>query len=138
MPYDKPLPKLNSDTFPFWEGCRQHELKFQQCHDCGHVRWPPATLCPQCLSTQTTRLTSKGFGRIYTYAVYHVAYHPGFAADLPYIVAVVELDEGPHLLTNIIGCPTDGIKCDLPVEVVWEDIDERTTLPKFRPLPLIE
>lgn len=136
MSYDKPLPKLNSDTFSFWEGCRQRELRFQQCDDCGHVRWPPADLCPKCHSTQTSRLISKGIGRVYTYAVYHVAYHPGFAADLPYTVAVVKLDEGPHLLTNIVCCRPDGVTCNMPVEVLWEDVDEGTTLPKFRPLSL--
>jgi hypothetical protein len=134
MPYDKPLPKLNSDNLPFWEGCRQHQLRFQQCSDCGHVRWPPSDFCPQCHSNHTTRLVSKGIGRIYTFAVYRVAYHPGFTADLPYTVAVVALDEGPHMLTNIIECRTDRLRCDMPVEVVWENVDEKTTLPKFRPV----
>lgn len=134
MPYNKPLPKVNGDNRPFWEGCRQHELRFQQCVDCGHVRWPPSDLCPQCHSKETKCVPSKGVGRVYTYAIYHTAYHPGFASELPYAVAVVALDEGPHLLTNIIGCQPDEVTCDMPVGVVWQDVDEKTTLPKFRPL----
>ena len=132
MAYDKPLPKLNPDNRPFWEGCRKHELRFQQCNHCGHVRWPPSHLCPQCHGTEINWLISKGIGRVYTFAVYHTAFHPGFAADLPYIVAVVALDEGPHLLTNIVDCPPERVKCDMPVEVVWEDVDEEITLPKFK------
>jgi uncharacterized OB-fold protein len=134
MPYDKPLPKLNTDNRPFWEGCRKHELRFQRCSDCGHVRWPPSVLCPQCHSTGINWLISKGIGRVYTFAVYHTAFHSGFATDLPYTVAVVALDEGPHLLTNIVDCRPDEVECDMPVEVIWEDVDERITLPKFRPL----
>ena len=77
---------------------------------------------------------SEGNGKVYTFAVYHTAFHPEFVADLPYTVAVVALDEGPHLLTNIVGCPPEAVKCDMPVAVVWEDVDEKITLPKFRPL----
>lgn len=134
MPYEKPLPKINADNAPFWEGCRRHELRFQQCNRCGHVRWPPSCLCPHCHCTETDWLISKGVGKIYTFAVYHTAFHEGFAAELPYTVAVVVLHEGPRLLTNIVDCRPDNVKCDMPVEVVWKDIDERITLPKFRPL----
>lgn len=134
MPYDKPLPKINADNRPFWEGCRRHELCFQRCAECGHVRWPPADRCPGCLSGNTDWLIASGTGRIYTYAVYHVSYHPGFAGDLPYTVAVVVLDEGPRLLTNIVGCQPEEVRCDMPVEVTWTDVDEQVSLPLFRPV----
>ncbi len=134
MPYDKPMPKINSDNRHFWEGCQKHELRFQQCEGCGHVRWPPSDICPHCHSFETDWLISKGVGRVYTFAVYHAAFYPGFTADLPYTVAVVALDEGPRLLTNIVCCRPEQIKCEMPVGVVWEDIDERITLPKFKPL----
>ena len=133
MPYEKPLPKINADNAPFWEGCRQHELKFQQCSHCKHIRWPPSHLCPRCHETAINWLISKGVGKIYTFAVYHAAFHPGFKAELPYTVAVVELDEGPHILTNIIGCPPEKVTCDMPVQVTWEEIEEGICLPKFMP-----
>jgi uncharacterized OB-fold protein len=133
MPYRKPLPKLNADTRPFWEGCRKHELRFQRCNDCGCVRWPPSYLCPDCHSNDMNWMISKGNGRVYTFAVYHAAFHPEFAADLPYTVAIVALDEGPRLLTNIVDCHPGELRCDMPVEVTWEDLDETITLPKFRP-----
>jgi len=134
MTYAKPVPRINADNRAFWEGCRQHELKFQQCAKCSQVRWPPSDLCPQCHSTDTDWLSSKGFGTVYTFAVYHAAFHPGFKADVPYTVAVVALDEGPRLLTNIVGCPPDQVRCDMPVEVTWQEVDEGITLPKFRPI----
>jgi uncharacterized OB-fold protein len=133
-PYSKPLPKLNGDNRPFWEGCKQHELRFQQCTACGLVRWPPAFLCPQCHSPQATWQVSSGLGKVHTFAVYHAAFHPAFTADLPYVVAVVALDDGPHLLTNLIECRPEEVKCDLRVQVTWEDVTEEITLPKFMPL----
>ncbi len=134
MPYEKPLPRVNSDNRPFWEGCREHELRFQQCKDCHHVRWPPSVLCPQCHGTEINWLTARGTGRVYTFTVYHQAFHPGFANELPYTVAVVAMDEGPHLLTNIVDCPPDKVECDMPVEVTWKDVNEEISLPKFRPV----
>jgi hypothetical protein len=75
-----------------------------------------------------------GKGKVYTYAVYHQAYQPGFENELPYVTAVVELEEGPHFLSNIVGCRPDEVKCDMPVQVVWEDITEEFSLPKFKPI----
>lgn len=97
------------------------------------MRWPPSIICPQCHSKETEWITASGKGRLYTYVVYHKAFHPGFANDLPYVVAVVELDEGPHLLTNMVGCNPGELDCDMLVEVLWEDITEEVSLPKFRP-----
>ena len=133
MTYRKPLPQPNADDRFFWEGCKRHQLLFQKCRDCGHVRWPAAIFCPQCHSDETEVITSAGKGILYTYAVYHRAYHPGFADDIPYVTAVVALDEGPHLLSNLVGYTPDALKCDMPLLVVWEDITPDFALPKFRP-----
>lgn len=131
--YEKPFPRINDDNREFWTGCRKHELRFQKCRVCGHVRWPPSILCPKCHSRDTEWIVALGKGRIYTFVVYHVAYDPAFEPDLPYVVATVALEEGPHLLTNIVGCAPAEISCDMPVEVCWEDITEEFSLPKFRP-----
>ena len=133
MSYKKPLPKPNADTAHFWDGCREHELRFQKCAKCGHVRWPASFLCPTCHSQETLWMTAKGRGKIYSYVIYHRAYHPGFEKDVPYAVALVELDEGPRMLTNIIGCRPEEVQCDMPVEIEWEDIEENISLPKFSP-----
>ncbi|HIE17640.1 MAG TPA: Zn-ribbon domain-containing OB-fold protein [Dehalococcoidia bacterium] len=132
MTYRKPLPQPNADTKPFWDGCKQHQLRFQKCRDCQYVRWPPSIICPRCHSQDTEWIVASGRGRVYTFAVYHQAFHESFREDLPYITAIIELEEGPHLLSNIVGCNPREVKCDMPVEVVWEDITEEFTLPKFR------
>jgi uncharacterized OB-fold protein len=134
MEYKKPLPKPNDDTRFFWEGCREHKLRFQKCADCGHVRWPPSIICPVCYSDHTDLITAAGRGMIFSYVIYHTAFHPAFEDDLPYVVAIVELEEGPRLLTNIVGCSHDELRCDLAVEVVWDDVTEDFSLPKFSPL----
>jgi hypothetical protein len=131
--YTKPLPNVNGDSKEFWAGCKAHELRFQKCEACGHVRWPPSIICPMCYSKDTKWILAEGKGSVYSFAVYHVAYHPGFENDLPYVVADVELVEGPRLLTNIIGCHPDEVRCEMSVEVTWEDITEEFSLPKFKP-----
>jgi uncharacterized OB-fold protein len=129
----KPLPKINADTKAFWEGCREHELRFQACGHCGHLRWPPAILCPRCLSRDTRLTSASGRGTVYSYAVYHVAFNPAFQADVPYVVALVALEEGPHILSNVVGCDPAEVSCDMAVEVDWDDVSETLTIPRFRP-----
>ena len=133
MTYKKPLPQPNSDNKSFWEGCREHQLRFQKCQSCNHVRWPPGIICPQCYSKETSWITATGRGTVYTYAVYHQAFHPAFKGELPYVTAIVALEEGPHFLTNIIGCAPEEVRCGMPVEVAWEDINQEFSLPKFKP-----
>jgi uncharacterized OB-fold protein len=133
MTYQKPLPQPNADDKSFWDGCREHRLLFQKCPDCGLIRWPPSMLCPNCHSHDTELVQSNGKGTVYTYAIYHQAYHPGFEDEVPYVTAVIELEEGPHFLSNIVDCAVHEIECNMPVEVVWEDIAEEFSLPKFRP-----
>lgn len=134
MKYQKPLPQPNADTRPFWDGCKEHQLRFQKCGNCGHVRWPPAIICPMCHSRETEWIVASGRGKTYTFAVSHHAFHKAFENDIPYVVAIVELEEGPHLLTNIVGCSPEEVRCDMPVEVTWEDITREFSLPKFKPV----
>ena len=129
----KPLPQPNADDRCFWEGCRKHELRFQKCTTCGLVRWPASVLCPNCHSTSTRWIMATGKGTVYTFAVHHRTYHPAFQNEVPYVTAVIKLEEGPHFLSNIIECKTNAVHCDMPVEVSWEDINEEFSLPKFKP-----
>jgi uncharacterized OB-fold protein len=134
MAYEKPLPKPNADDKAFWDGCKEHQLRFQKCQSCGLIRWPPSLICPNCSSQDTELVPLSGKGKVYTFVVYHQAYHPAFEKDLPYVTAVIQLEEGPCLLSNIVGCDPKAVKCDMPVEVTWEDITEEFSLPKFKPL----
>jgi hypothetical protein len=123
----------DDDTRPFWEGCRKHRLLFQKCQACGHVRWPPSIACPSCYSGNTEWITASGKGKVYTFAVFHKAVDPAFEDRVPYVAAVVELIEGPRMLTNVVGCEQSKISCDMSVEIVWEDVTDMVSLPNFRP-----
>ncbi|MBI2864170.1 MAG: Zn-ribbon domain-containing OB-fold protein [Chloroflexi bacterium] len=132
--YAGPLPTPTIDTAPFWEHCRKHELRMQKCLDCGHVRYPASVICPKCYSENSEWASMSGKGTIYSWVVFHQAYGAFFAGIVPYAVAIVELAEGPRMLTNIIACPLDEIDIGMPVEVAFEDITAEFALPKFRPL----
>jgi uncharacterized OB-fold protein len=129
----RPLPNINGDNREFWAACREHRLQFQKCEACGHVRAPGSHLCPVCHARAAQWITSSGKGKIYTFVVYRVAYHPAFANDLPYVVAVVELAEGPRLLSNIVGCRPEEVTCEMGVEVFWKDVNDEVSLPLFKP-----
>ena len=132
--YTKPLPVPSAESGPFWEGCRRHELLLQRCAGCRSFWFPPSVLCPECLGTDWRWVPAGGRGRIHSFVVFHRVYHPGFAGEVPYVVAVVELEEGPRLTSNVVGCEARAVRSGMPVEVVFEDVTEAVTLPKFRPL----
>jgi len=130
---EKPLPRPSEDSAPFWESAFKGELRMQKCSDCGHVRFPPAVLCARCLSEQAEWVKLSGRGTVYSWIVVHQSQHPAFNADVPYNVAIVELEEGPRMHTNIVGCMNDQISIGMPVEVAFEKVDVDTALVKFRP-----
>ena len=130
--YKKPLPHLDEENRWFFEACARHELVLQKCASYGIVRFYPRALCPSCISSKTDYVRASGRGRVYTFTVTHQNQAPGFRDELPYVMAYVELDEGPRILTNIINTPPGEVKIDLPVEVVFEDIDENLAIPKFQ------
>ncbi len=131
--YKKPAPVPSIESKPYWDGLREHRLLMQRCNACLQYWFPPSTQCPNCLSTDFTWMPMSGRGKVFSYVVYHRVYHPGFADEVPYTVALVELEEGPRMISNVIGIPPDKVACDMPVQVVFEDIGEVATLPKFMP-----
>jgi uncharacterized protein len=130
----KPSPRLDADSRPFWEACRSHRLQVQQCSACGWMRWPPAFLCPRCHGKDSRWRVCSGKGRIYSYVVYHKAFHPAFKSEVPYVVAIVALVEGAFLVSNIVGCDPSRVYCEMPVEVKWEDRPNGVTVPLFSPV----
>ena len=131
--YAKPLPRFDEESKGFWEACQRHELYLQRCRACGEFRYYPRAVCPKCLSDQTEWVLSSGRGSVYTYTVTYQNQAAGFRDELPYVLAYVELDEGVHLLTNIVGCGPDEVRIGLPVQVSFEDVTPEVTLPKFKP-----
>lgn len=133
-PRGKLLPEPTPETAPFWEGCQQHELRIQFCTDCQQHFFYPRIFCPTCLSDRVEWRTVSGTGTLLTY-VLSARPAPGFENELPYAIAIVKLAEGPHLMTNIVGTEItpQNLKAGMPVEVVFEDVNEKITLPKFQP-----
>jgi uncharacterized OB-fold protein len=127
----RPLPSPTPETAHFWEGTSRGELRLQRCRACTHTYFPPQPVCPACAGDDVEIVRASGRGSLHSYVVNHRA-APGFEA--PYVIAVVELDEGPRLLTNLVGVVSDPetLPLDLPVEVVFQRVGE-VTLPWFRP-----
>jgi len=130
---EKPLPRPTEDSAPFWEAAVRGELRMQRCGDCGHVRFPPALLCGRCLSANAEWVKLSGRGTVFSWIVIHQSQHPAFNADVPYNVAIIELEEGPRLHTNVVGCQNAELHIGMPVEVVFEKVNDNTALVKFRP-----
>lgn len=128
---EKPLPRASAESRPYRDGAKQHKLLIQHCRACGQFWFPPSVRCSHCLSTDFAWDEVSGDGRIYSFVVYHRLYHPAFERDLPYVVAIVELREGPRLLTNIVGARWQDVRCDMPVKVVFDDDPRGETIPKF-------
>lgn len=114
-------PRVNMDAAAFWEGCREHELRFQRCKACGKLRWPAAHLCPDCLSGDVELATLPPEGTIYSYVVMHKPFHPSTADKVPYVVAAVDLGEGVRILANLADGETGPIRCGAPVTVEFQD-----------------
>jgi len=132
--FPKPLPEPTEDSRPFWDGCQRQELLIQRCKDCGHYWFPPSVLCPRCMSMDFDRVPASGKAKVYSWTIFHQLYHPGFAEDIPYNVAIVELEEGPRMHTNIVDCRNEDIRIDMPLELVFRKVDDQDwLLPRFRP-----
>lgn len=131
--YAKPLPHIDEENRPWWEATQRHELYIQKCRDCGDLRFHPRALCTNCQSSNTEWVKCKGTGHIYTFTVTNQNGASGFRDSLPYVLAWVELDEGVKLMTNIVDCPPEQVKIDMPVEAVFDDVTPEVTLVKFHP-----
>jgi uncharacterized OB-fold protein len=134
MAYTKPLPVIDNWNRGFWAAAKEERLAAPLCGDCGHVFFPPGACCPKCLSQNLTWRTLCGRGSIESWVVFHQLYYKGFAEDMPYNVAVVKLDEGISMMSNIVGVPNRELKSGTKVEVVFEKATDEVTIPKFRPV----
>jgi hypothetical protein len=131
---EHPIPVASFDNHGFWEGCRQHELRLQRCRTCHTFRHQPRPMCPQCRSLDYEWARASGRGTVYTFTIVHGPTLPAFQAAAPYNVIVVQLEEGPFMVSNLVDCGAEHIRIGMAVEVVFEDVTETATLPRFRPL----
>ena len=129
-----PLPLIHPTfTKVFWDACKRHELLIQKCRDCGTYRYPPREACNKCLSLNTDWVKVSGRGTVYSYCVPVEPSHPDLVGKPPYSIALVDLEEGPRMITNIVECDPYQVKIGMPVEVVFEDLTDQISLAKFRP-----
>jgi uncharacterized OB-fold protein len=132
--YEKPVPKLNKLNRPYFEAAKRGEFRLQRCNACGHQWYPASSHCPQCLSKDYQWAKMSGRGKVWSYIVMHQKYFKSFEKDLPYNVAFIQLDEGPLMMSTVVGVPNSALRCDMPVEVVIEEATEEIAVPKFRPV----
>lgn len=126
----RPVP--TPETQHFWDGAKAGELRLQRCDDCSKTYFPPRPFCPGCASRKVSIFKASGKAKLDSYVIHHRKV-PGFTP--PYAIAVVKLDEGPRMMTNIIDCPQtpEALVLDMPVEVAFVPMDDQITLPLFRP-----
>ena len=134
-PVPKPLPLITPDNAPFWEGCRNGRLLLQRCTACAAWRYPPAPVCPRCAAANGSWTPTSRKGRIHSFVIYHRAFHPAYAAEIPYAMALVELDEGVRLLLRVVDCPLEALAIDLSGEIDFRQITAEVSLPVFVPRP---
>lgn len=130
----KPVPEVDDEWRPFFDGARQSKLLIKRCKACGVHLAPQHNLCSECLSEALEWTPASGKGTLFTFVLMHQRYHPAFASEIPYNVAVVELEEGPRLNTNIVGTKNSELWVGMPVTVTFEKLSDEVSLPKFRPV----
>jgi uncharacterized OB-fold protein len=130
MKHPIPTPPMIWENAGFWEGVREHKLVFQRCKECGTWIHPPRPMCPKCHSLEKEWAPSSGKGTVFSWVTYRESPDPAFRT--PYSVVLVELAEGMRLISNMVDINPEQIFIGMPVEVVFDDIAEGLTLPKFR------
>ncbi len=130
----KSLPKPTPETQPYWDGAREGRLMIMHCNGCGQDYFYPRPYCPKCFSADTTWKQASGRATLHTYLINHRP-APGFEAEAPYVIAVVQLEEGPRMMSNLVDVVPDPatLQIDMPLEVVFDKVNDDVTLPKFRP-----
>jgi uncharacterized OB-fold protein len=133
MSKPKPVPSPAPESEPYWNAAKQHRLELPRCNACKKFWFPPSQSCPHCLSADFSFVPVSGKGKVFSFVTFHRVYHPAFEQEVPYVVALVELEEGPRLLSNIVGVTPDKVACEMAVKVVFDDVADGVSVPKFTP-----
>lgn len=129
----KPVPVADDVSRPFWDGCKAHKLLIQKCRDCGTPRFPPSAVCAKCQSSETEWVEVSGRGTVYSWiVVVHPVPREVYGDEVPYVVALIDLEEGVRMVSNIVGCDPHAVTDGMPVEVTFV-AEGDTVLPKFQP-----
>jgi uncharacterized protein len=128
-----PDPPVTDLTRPFWSGALAGELRLQCCRACGHIRYPVSAICPRCLAGEADWVALSGQGTVLSYTIFERAYHETWKNRVPYVVALVALDEGPVFLTNVVGVPPPQVRVGQQVTAVFSVRSAEAALPQFTP-----
>jgi hypothetical protein len=130
------LPSPDEETAPFWDGVNAQRLLVKRCNACAELHFYPRPFCPRCWSDDVEWFEVSGRARLYTWSVVYNNDLPPFHERLPYVAALVDLDEGPRMMTNVVDCPFDELAADMPLEVVYDPVsdDPPVRIPRFRPV----
>ena len=129
--YMKPLPEPSPDTLPFWKSLQEGKLRIQACGSCGKLRHYPRPVCPHCYSMEQRWVEATGRGRVHSWTIAHHPFHPGFKAELPYVLVTVDLDEGVRMQAQLRGGEVGQLHIGLPVKIAFEIATKDLTLPVF-------
>ena len=129
----RPIPIPDELSAPFFDGARDGRLMLQHCQSCDRWSFPVRERCPHCLAAPLSWRAAGGRGTLYTFAIMHQVMNPGFAAEGPYNVCQIDLDEGVRMVANIIGVANDQLQIGMKLQAVFEDVGEGVAIPKFRP-----
>ena len=130
----KPVPQPTPETQDFWDGTKAGKLRLQRCKSCSKVYFPPRPFCPECASASVESFDASGKAKLHSYVI-NMRPAPGFEAEAPYAIAIVKLDEGPTMMSNIVECEQtpEALQLDMPLEVVFEARTDTITVPLFKP-----
>jgi uncharacterized OB-fold protein len=128
----RPLPTPDPATEPYWAAAREHRLSMPRCEACGEFHFYPRPICPHCGTARLTWAEVSGNGTVYSFTIVQRAPSPAFADMVPYVVAIVALDEGPHLMSNIVDCSAEQVRIGMPVRVTFLDSGKELSLPLFK------
>jgi len=120
MTNQHPEPIVNADSAPYWEAANEERLVIQKCQDCGHLFFLPSHLCPSCWSDKKDWVDAKGTGTVHSFSIIRRAPMPAFNDDVPYVVALIDLSEGPRMMANVIGDGALEVEIGSPVTVCFE------------------
>jgi len=132
--YEKPLPEPRPETQIYWDACKRHELILPKCRSCGRFFFYPRAVCPHCMSRDIEWVGSRGRGKIWTFSVHHLGPTKAYKGDPPHVVAIIDIEEGCKMMSNIVGCSPEDVSIGMEVEVVFDDVTDDITLPKFKPI----
>ena len=132
--WKKPLPSVSGETRPFWEACRREELLIQRCNSCGEYQFYPRGICANCWTTDISWVKASGKGSVWTFTVTYQNRTAGFAEEAPYVLALVELEEGVKMFTNIVQCSPGEVSIGMPVEVSFIKATDQISIPFFKPV----